>query len=155
MINKYDLYDISFALVTIRNDIREKSNTEILTQIIDVLQENNCYEDNQIRRAISTISTLDREKWFFVYHNNLYVNHLLLKNDSIYELLIASFQHLANMLTHNQFEQAYDLIDCIHCLPEIIADNHFTIPRAFWKHYVTHYRKKWDKSFLKKYQKRR
>lgn len=61
MINKNDLYDITFALIIIRNNITEKSNSKILAQMIKVLGEKNNTEDNQIRKAISSIDGLDRE----------------------------------------------------------------------------------------------
>ena len=88
MINKNDLYDITFALVVIRNNITEKLNLQILSQMIKVLETVNNTEDNQIRKAISSINGLDYEHWFFVYHNNVYVNHQMLNKVDIYACLL-------------------------------------------------------------------
>lgn len=148
MINKNDLYDITFALIIIRNNITEKVNPQILSQMIKVLEEKNNTEDNQIRNAISSIGGLDREYWFFAYHNNVYVNHQMLDKADIYALLIKLFQSLICELNKKMFDKAYDLVDSFHCLPEIIADNNFTIPKSFWKTFVRDYRRKWDNDFL-------
>ena len=149
MINKNDLYDITFALTIIRNNITEKSNSKILSEIKKVLERENNTEDNQIRKAISSIDELDREQWFFVYHNNIYVNHQILNKLSIYDLLIKLCQSLIGALNKKEFDRAYDLVDSFHCLPEIIADNNFTIPKSFWGTFIKNYRSKWDNNFLR------
>ena len=154
MINKNDLYDISFALIRIRNNITEKSNSQILSQMIKVLEEENNTEDNQIRKAISIIDGLDREYWFFAYHNNVYVNHQMLNKADIYALLVKLFQSLICELNKKEFDKAYDLADSFHCLPEIIADNNFVVPKSFWKTFVKDYRSKWDNDFLRDEQRR-
>ena len=154
MISQNDLYDIAFALISIRNDIKYNSNTEVLSQIIRVLEyKEKEYEDNQVRKALSSIEGLDKERWFYVYHNNVYVNHLFLTNRYIYELLIKMCQESICTLETQEFERANDLIDCYHCLPIIIAENHLCIPKSYWKTYIRPYRDKWDKSFLVKEQK--
>lgn len=45
MISQNDLYDITSALVAIRNDIQYKFNSEILSKIIQVLR----YDEKKIR----------------------------------------------------------------------------------------------------------
>ena len=132
MISQNDLYDITSALITIRNDIHYKHNSEILCKIIQVLRYDGLeYEDNQVRRALATVRGLDQKRWGYVYHNNVYGNHRFLKNKYAYEILIKLCEESINTLKTQNFEKACDLIDCYHCLPDIIADNHFrkVIPR--------------------------
>ena len=149
MITKYDLYDISAAFVLIRADIKSESNSEVIKSIVDVLQNVEVmYEENQIRKAIQNIDNLDRERWQFVFHLNVYVNHDNLKNSSIYAVLISACKRLLKTLSEKNYEEAYDLVDCIHCLPEIIADNRFEITKTFWNANIKEYRHKWDKDFL-------
>ena len=76
----------------------------------------------------------------------------MLKKANIYALLVKLFQNLICELTKKDFDKAYDLVDSFHCLPEIIADNNFTIPKSFWKTFVKDYRSKWDNDFLRKEQ---
>ncbi len=149
MISQNDLYDITFAYITIRNDIQYKLNSEILSKIIRVLRyDDKKYEDNQVRKALADLKGLDQEKWYYVYHNNIYINHQFLKNRYIYELLIKLCEESIYTLKTQNFEKAYDLLDCYHCLPDIIANNHFRIPKKYWKTYIKPYRDKWDKTFL-------
>ncbi len=155
MITKNDLYDMTAVLINIRNDIYEELNVKILVQMIKVLKNKINTDDNQIRKAIASIEEIENECWFFVNINNVYVNHQLMKKDSIYVLLEKLFNELICELEHKNFDKAYDLVDSFHCLPNIIADNNFTIPKTFWKTYIKCYRDKWDKEFLRYEQKNR
>jgi len=56
-------------------------------------------------------------------------------------------------MQNKNLEKSYDLVDCFHSLPIIIADNNFKVPRSYWKNFIYSYRKKWDKKFLKNEQK--
>lgn len=149
MISKYDLYDITYALTLIRNDIYQRTNASVLSQITKTLDDKDNNGENQIRIAISTVEGLNHDQWYFVYHKNVYVNHPLLKRAEIYDLLIDLLQSVTGYLEKKEFEQAYDLVDSIHCLPEIIANNNFSVPKLFWKTYEKGYCSKWDKGFLK------
>ena len=71
----------------------------------------------------------------------------------IYEILVTICDEMIRVFDEKKFEQLYDLADCVHSLPEIIANNHLTIPDRYWKIYVDPYRKKWDKEFLLKEEK--
>lgn len=154
MIYKHDLYDMAKAFTHIRYDIKEKSNQEILYSIISVLNkgyENS--EDNQIRRALQMLKGLDSERWYYVYHDNVYTHHYLLKEEKIYRLFVKLCEETLIFLEQKNYERAYDLIDAYHCLPEIIADNNLSIPKKYWKTFIKSYRKKWDIDFLQAEQK--
>ncbi len=154
MISKIDLYDLTASFVSIRINIKYELNSIILHEIVKVLCfYDKTYEDNQIRKAIASINNLDKERWYFVYHNNIYVRHQLLKEEAIYQLLIKVCNLLIQLLEDEEYENAYDLVDTIHFLPDIIADNNFTIKQSYWNTLVKDYRDKWDKNFLLKEQK--
>ncbi|MBS5843405.1 MAG: hypothetical protein KIC77_07975 [Clostridiales bacterium] len=149
MISDYDLLDLSAIFVLMRYDISNENNIIILTKVIDVLSKGDTYYiDNQIRIALASLSYLDKEAWEFVYHNNVYVTYRFLENKIIYSILVQSCIAVKEALANDELEKAYDLFDCIHCLPEIIADNKLKIPKNYWKTHVSIYRKKWDKMFL-------
>ena len=152
MVSKNDLYDISFALIMIRGNICKETNIAVLSQIVKVLETETYTEDNQIRKAILSVDNLEKECWGFAQHNNVYVHHQLLNNADVYNLLVKLLRSLICELNQNAFEKAYDLVDSFHCLPEIIANNNFEIPKSFWKIFVRDYRKKWEKDFLRKEQ---
>jgi hypothetical protein len=149
MITKNDLYDISAAFTIVRNDSKCIKNKEVLEAIKQVLSsDKQIFTDNQIRIALSGIDGLDRDKWYFAFHNNIYVNHHILKNDKIYDLLIHACDGLIQVLQKEDYANAYDLADGMHCLPDIIADNNFTVTKSYWKSHILPYRKKWDNTFL-------
>ena len=148
MVCQYDLYDISYAFCIIRSDVRYDLCGRILLEITNALKNENVYEDNQIRRAIASVENISGKQWDFVYHNNVYVNFKLLKDKHIYDLITKICEELIVLFNSNAFERFYDLIDAVHCLPEIIADNKFSVPDDYWDNYIVPYRNKWDKQFL-------
>lgn len=149
MISQNDLSDITYALVAMRNDIQYRFNSEILSKIIQVLRSSEKeYDDNQVRKALANVQGLDQKRWYYIYHNNVYVNRRFLKNKYAYEILIKLCEESIHALKTRNFEKAYDLIDSYHCLPDIMANNNFLIPKSYWKTYIKPYRDKWDKTFL-------
>ena len=151
-----DLYDISACLVCIRNEPANPINEAVVDKILHVLRQgidSNTLAFNQVRIAVSKISNLDKEKWFFVFHENVYVHFAILKDRSIYNLLIKVLMRLKQVISEGNEEKIDNLADCIHCLPDIIAENNFRITKSYWSSHVQYYRKKWDKDFLLQEQK--
>ena len=153
MIGINDLYDMSAVFTCMRADIKYDKNITILQNIIKVLLIEDTYEPNQIRNRIAEVPDLDHEKWYFVYHQNLYVYNAILKDQNITNILMKACEKLISALQLQKFDLARDLADTIHCLPDIITENRFTIPKSYWKSHVQFYREKWDKDFLKNEQK--
>lgn len=149
MITQNDLYDIEYALINIRSDIKSVFNVDVFGKIIKVLECNSLnYEDNQIRKALASINGLDQENWAYINFNNFYVNRNFLKDEKIYALIVKLCRESICILKCANFVRAYDLIDSYHCLPSILAYNNFNIPKSFWRNYIKPYRNKWDKTFL-------
>lgn len=152
MVGLYDLFDISQAFILIRSDIRYNKNIEILNKIIEVISAENYIETNQIRISISGITDLDKNIWSYCFYKNLYTNITFLKNQRIINILIKACKELISVLKSENYNKAYDLVDAIHCLPDIITENKMSVTKTYWKNHIDHYRKKWDKEFLKKEQ---
>lgn len=149
MLTRNDLYDMTYVLICVRNHIECEMNVKVLQQIENVI--NNLYvcdsPDNRIRRALAELN-LQEKKWEFVYHENFYVQRQFLKNGEIYAILKKMCNCLIQLLEKKQYVQAYDLADAFHCLPDVIANSSFTIPKSYWKIYIYAYRKKWAPKFL-------
>ena len=79
---------------------------------------------------------------------NFYVHDAILKNQLLYDLLNKICDNLLRVLNSGDYITAVDFVDTVHCLPDIIAENRFTIPKSYWKSHMKSYRKKWDKTFL-------
>ncbi|MBP2000776.1 hypothetical protein J2Z69_001807 [Paenibacillus shirakamiensis] len=56
-------------------------------------------------------------------------------------------EEIKDLILLNKYQQAYDLIDAIHCLPEIIVLQNWN-ERDYWKNFIYPYREKWDSYFL-------
>ena len=106
MISQYDLYDISFAFSIIRNDVKCESVSKVLLKIENVLIHECDWDDNQIRKGISSIENLDKEIWEFAYHNNVYVTLKLLKDNIRYHQWLKEFLLLVQFV-FRQFHQWY------------------------------------------------
>ena len=157
MICDQELFDISAAFVRIRFDVLSRNNKDVVNKIIYVLSnqknEYDTFTFNNIRKAISSIENIDKNIWDFAFHENMYVHFTILKNNSIYNLLIKACELLKQAIDEGVEEKIDDLVDAIHCLPDIIAENNLMIPKSYWKSHVQFYRNKWDKDFLKNEQK--
>lgn len=143
MITQNELYDLSFSLMLIRSEINNPNNVIVLDSIISLLKDSSkLIENNQIRKTLCSISQLN-EKWEFVKHENYYVRTLIYKDKDFQDELLNNLNDLKLLLQAEKFEQAYDLVDALHALPTIIADNNGIIPKNYRKTFSQPYRKKW------------
>ena len=149
MISNNDLYDLSAVLTMIRNDVQNEVNSIVLREMLQILKSPSmlCTE-NQIRHSVRTVCNIDVGRWNFAYVDNYYTYCKILKNNFLYHVLVEICAEIKWLLDEKKYSQAYDLVDVTHCLPIIIADNSFSIPRSYWKIYMRVYRQKWDKRFL-------
>ena len=147
MIGIHDLHDISAAWIRIREDIYYDKNILILQKINQVLLKKQDYQANQIRNSIAEIPNLS-DIWNYVHHPNVYVYDAILKDPLILDLLKTICDKLILCIQSKQYDLACDLADTVHCLPDIIAENKFSIPKSYWKSHVKYFRNKWDKDFL-------
>ena len=143
MITQNELYDLSFVISLIRSEIDNPNNVIVLKNILLLLE--NTKEltgNNQIRKQLSQISQLN-EKWEFIRHENYYVRTLIFKNEKVHNELLKNLTDLYFLLKSKKFQQAYDLSDALHMLPEVIADNKGRIPNSYYKAFKNSYKKKW------------
>lgn len=61
----------------------------------------------------------------------------------LFYFLFFSMKKIESMVASNEYEQAYDLVDCIHVVPDMILDNqnHWD---EYWHIYVEVYINKWN-----------
>ena len=156
MLHIYDLYDLHSIFINIRFCPEHETNSQILEKTIGVLEDRyNNHEVNQFRTALRSIDSLDKELYTFAFVENIYTYFpAIIKNESIYLALRESCKYLLKAVQEKNKEKIIDLADCLHDLPIIIAENHFSIPKSYWKIYIDPYRKKWDKDFMKLLQKK-
>lgn len=64
------------------------------------------------------------------------------------QIIIYSIHQIIDNLKTNNYEKSYDLVDTIHCLPEMLLNDKKWNPKGYWESFVIPYRLKWDKDFL-------
>lgn len=156
MLCVYDLYDLHSVFVNIRFSPLNPSNEKIMSAVISVLQNKSVdNEFNQFRKALRKIHISSQEDLYkFICVDNYYCYQPLpfLKDENIYQLLTESCRQLLQVIHQKCEKQIYDLADCLHNLPILLAENKYSIPCEYWKNEVSSYRNKWDTTFLVKEQ---
>ena len=126
LLDRYDFYDIYAVLVAIRSNPKDKHNVEIIKAIISVLekqQETNIVELNIIRTALKTIKIIDKERFYWIYIDNVYTyGHRVEKTEFNYDILLNAFRKLLRSLEQQDYDMVYDLADAFHNIPIFIAD---------------------------------
>ena len=155
MINTYDLYDLYAVFVGIRSHPDHPLNGTIIDRIICVFNNRESGDMNQIRKAIQNAGNLQKDDIYsFASTENVYTYMpFILKDETIYIVLISAWKEMKNVIIGTNSEQIADLADCLHNLPIYIAESKGSIPKMFWQNEVAFYRKKWNKRFLAEIQK--
>lgn len=157
MLCVYELYDLHMILVAIRSYPDASINSEVVSNIIAVLNNRTESDEiNQFRKALQSVESIDRSGIYdFVFTENKYSYFPLpfLKDERIYAVLSAAFEELLLALNEENRERIVDLAECLHNLPIILVENQYSIPNSYWKTFVKYYRNKWSSDFLRAEQK--
>ena len=158
MIGYFDLHDIHAVFICIRSCPEHPANEVVINRILsDLREKDDSWEPNRIRKIIQSCGACqDKDGVYgFALTENAYsyVPMTVLKDDRIYDVLIASFEEMQRALNEGNIVKIYDLADCLHNLPILLTDNKYRIPKTFWENEVRYYRSKWNGLFLKDEQK--
>ena len=150
----YELYDLYAVLIRIRCSPSDPADIRIVSAIIDLLdapQTTNMVEVNAVRKAISIIEGIDKEKWHFAFVNNEYTfGERIIKDELSYKVLEAGFSELLDVLQTEDEKHIYDIADALHNVPIIFAQNCKNIKRTV-RSCISDYRKKYNPNFLHDY----
>ena len=86
----------------------------------------------------------------------LYLDYQLLDGDSKQSIdlqnfcgiFLYAFERIRDLLKLNQYDEAYDVVDAVHALPEIFAEGRTRWLRDYWKTYIVPLNKKWKKKYF-------
>lgn len=153
MLCVYELYDLHMILVAIRSYPDDAINSEVVSNIIAVLNNRTESDEiNQFRKALQSVESIDSSGIYdFVFTENKYSYFPLpfLKDERIYSVLSAAFEELLLALDEGNRERIVDLAECLHNLPIILVEKQYSIPNSYWKTFVKYYRNKWNSDFLR------
>ncbi|MEK0317243.1 hypothetical protein [Cohnella sp. 56] len=131
----------------IRADIRSSQNSYLLVVLIEILRKLKNGERldrddivKEINQITKRILLDDIESSGVDYSNPPSLIHLKVLNEILEEALF--------LLNQKEFQRAYDLIDAVHFLPEIMITEDW-IEKEYWDNFIIPYRNKWNDHFLK------
>ena len=155
MIINTELHDLAYSIKLFRSNIKFSENIELIRKIIKAINnEANAYQPNNIRKSLAEIEELADERWQFVRVENIYTLPCeIIKTPNINKFLSAILSDLLKQLENKNYEQAYDLADVAHAIPEILAEYNGKLTNSYWKNCIEPYRKKWGCNFLEEFQK--
>lgn len=153
MIGYFDLHDMYGMFVAIRSCPEHPANKTVVSAVFSVLEDKVASETNQIRKAIRTVDGYE-SIFGFAGSDNVYtfMPMMLLKDERIYTVLTSALKELVCALDEANRERVFDLADCLHNLPVLIAEKRFKIPKMFWESELKYYRDKWNGVFLQEEQ---
>ena len=148
----YDFYDIHAVLIRIRHDPADRCDIEIvrrIRQLIDAPQEGNVIPSNPVRRALSQIEGLDRERFAWVFTENVYTYGVaVIKDDRTYAILSRALEELLDLLESGDTARAAELADALHNVPIILTQRDRKTAKRIAAE-LSSYRKERDRDFLK------
>ena len=152
LLDRYDFHDLYAVLIAFRSNPRAEYNVEVTKAIISVLEKpqgTNVVDLNIIRNTLKTIEKIDKERFYWVYINNIYTyGHRVEKNEFYYDILLYAFRKLLLFFEQEDFDRAYDLADAFHNIPVFIADEGKNF-KKFIKIQFYSYNKKYKTNLLK------
>ncbi len=125
LLSNYDFHDIYATLILLRSTPEKEYNVQVIKSVLQILSEpqvDNTIDDNVIRKKLRTIETLDKERFSWVYVDNIYTYGLkVIKDDFCYFFLEKGFSKLLECATRKDYKQLEYLSDALHNIPIFFA----------------------------------
>ncbi len=138
------LIDLTALLVGLRADIRAANGAAMVQTALTALESNQtsaAFANALLINAGVAMSSNRRGKPLPVKD----IDHPPLR-----QLLLRSFRQLSQLLTSRQYEQAYDLTDTIHFLPELFGREQLLHRNDYTTCFVKPYTAKWHDDLFDK-----
>ncbi len=157
LLTNHDLHDLHAVFLILRahpSDHGSETAVKAVKEIIDAPQTDNVIPPNILRSGLSSISSLDREIWYFIDTPNVYTyGTAIVKDERAYAILSACLAEMLTALAEGNPDRVSDLADALHNIPIILAESQKNRPRAVKRNITREisysYRSKWNKDFLK------
>ncbi len=153
LLTNQDFHDLHAVFVLLRAYPAEETNeiaVRAIQEIIDTPQKDNCIAPNLIRNQLSSISVLDREKWYFIDTPNVYTwGTAIVKDERAYAILSVCLDEMLLAMQEGNQDRITDLADALHNVPIILAAGGKTMLRDVKREISYVYRPKWNGAFLK------
>lgn len=135
------MINIHRILVFIRFDIRNPINIKLLESIVECIREKS--GNGKLLEILSDEQHIIKQ--LLLEESELYENR-----NNIDEFLLIILEDILNMLNSGDYDIAYEMVDLIHILPELIISNNKKDLRVYWKLNIKQYSKKKKNDLAKK-----
>ena len=143
-ISAYALICCYSILIWIRANVSSDDSGLVVHTLMKTLEENMYISSDTI------LDSLENPKFREMCRDYLIFRCISIKDRKfdrcVIALLLQELEQLEKLLVAGKIEQAYDLADAIHLLPEIILKNDGRIPNDYYDIYLEPYRKRWNVS---------
>lgn len=130
-------------MILMRNDIRNNNNKLICELLLHIF---NFKEKNEVMLCkLNKIINLNNYLSFFAFGSS----ECIPVKKNIIKILIVGISKVIDCLHMQKYDCAYDMIDALHILPEILADNKKVNLRNYWNVYFSKLSKKYGKKELR------
>ena len=127
------------SFVFIRNDIKRYRNKELVSFLLDSLKGD---FDIEVANSLDIDFLLDDHE----NSNIIYVPEYLKK------ALLYALTKLTHLLSDMAYDEAYDLVDAIHVLPELIIHGKLQNLDDFWNTFIKPMRNKWNSIYFQEFE---
>ena len=139
------LLNLEKIFIYVRYDLERIENKNIILCVINVINEFECNND-ELYKQIKKLS-LELSKCIILSHEN----EIKIVNRMVYgQFLIDSLDFFLKLLNDNEYEKAYDVIDILHAVPNVIIINEKKSKRLFYKTYIKKFSRKWKEHYFDK-----
>lgn len=132
-----------FVLVWVRENISSDDSLSVIHELLETLEENKCISSDTLFADMENPEFWDGCRDLTPQYMPIEDKKL---DKSVLSPLLQELELLEDLLADRKTEQAYDLADAIHFLPEIILKNDGRITKDYYDVYLKPYRKKWNVS---------
>lgn len=141
--DKYLLQNFYKLMVLMRSDIKNSKNLIICELILNAI--NSQIPNETLLFKLSEIFNLDDYQNFFSFDSG---DNICIKNNEL-KIITVGVEEVLNCLQLNKYDFAYDLIDALHILPEVLSNNGNIELYDYWKTYFENLTKKYGISKFK------
>ena len=152
--DKNTLINYHRILVFIRYDIKRRVNEKIVDLLLSSLHEhiNNSDFVVEMHKMMMTKGIryifMTNDESFNLLISDTDDNAVVEREDAIRNILLYSMTKIKMLLKIKAYDEAYDIIDAIHALPEIFANGRVTNLFDYWKIYIEPVRLTWGREYF-------
>lgn len=139
------LLNLERIFIYIRSDLKRSENRQIILLVINVIDKLQCSNEELCLCINSYIKLYNEQTTLCGIDDESISKRLIFK-----QFLIDSLLYLLALIDNNEYEKAYDVIDILHAIPNVININHKKSKKDFYMSYIKKFNHKWkDKFFIK------